>query len=75
MFLTDEVKAEIERTGIIPSELLPAYLASKNLVRPEPTAAETAAAEATYKTMYDAYKANMKKAQKAANEQLQGRRR
>ena len=72
--MTAAEQISIDVTGIIPNHLLAEYLAGKNLVKPPRTAEEDASDDATYKTMYDNYKANMLKAQKAANEQLQGRR-
>lgn len=71
--MTAAESISIEVTGIIPSHLLDEYLAGKNLVKPPQTAAEKADGDARLQTMYQNYRANMKKAQKAANEQLKWR--
>lgn len=72
--MTEAQAQQIETSGIIPNELLVEYLAGKNLVKPPRAIAETAASDASFQTMYDNYKANRLKGQKAANEQLKGRR-
>ncbi len=76
--MTDAQAKEIERTGIIPNELLDEYLADKLLEKPKLKGWDKLVAQEAeddrFQTMYNAYKANMKAAQKASNAQLKGRR-
>lgn len=65
--LTPENLKKIEKTGIIADNLLEFYLMGKLLVAPEKSTEQVDSENFRFKTMYDEYKANMKKAQKQSH--------
>lgn len=63
--LTDTQRKQIETSGVIPDELLADYLAERLTTQPDYGDIDTTGGgERRFKTMYDAYRQNMDKAQK-----------
>lgn len=65
--LTDKQRKDIDDSGIIADWQLPFYLEGKLTTKPEYADDGSSRQERTFQTMYEAYKANMKKAQKESH--------